>query len=395
MSTRISDLLDVLSDFGIEPGDSDLAELPEVGEIHEGETVYTTSIANVLGGAGDDEGLPGLDQGRLRDWRRRFEEIFGGMTSTPPSRGWERPRESIEPHCAWYCPVHFFGYGWGIYIRETCVLSAALDVAQCVNWGKYTDSFGKAMCEILRSAFYVFFLHEQFHHKVESIGFRFLVATASDRYRPYKKNVYRASYGTSDCLEESLANAESYRRLAEQRYLRRISGPVLEGLRSYLRWIIPSQPPGYAEGINYLTEKKYRDGLALLQSQILDGKVVPTTSKQRWRAAPNMITALADISDEIYVIVPGSTTPIFRPSTIDPGYTASTRDIAGALTKYHGYTHVQGGKGSHIKLKCPGKETIILPGNRAVISPGVVRQVLRVVGDHHISKLPDLLAGRL
>ena len=53
------------------------------------------------------------------------------------------------------------------------------------------------------------------------------------------------------------------------------------------------------------------------------------------------------------------------------------------------------GKGSHLRLKKPGAPTIILPGNRAVLSPGVVKQALEAVGGHHISRLPDLLAGRL
>ena len=30
--------------------------------------------------------------------------------------------------------------------------------------------------QLLRSAFYVLYLHEQFHHKVESLGFRLLIA---------------------------------------------------------------------------------------------------------------------------------------------------------------------------------------------------------------------------
>ena len=131
----------------------------------------------------------------------------------------------------------------------------------------------------MRSAFYVFFLHEQFHHKVESLGFRLLISVDSDRYRPYKAKVYRASYLTSACLEESLANAESYRRLSEPRYTRRVDKPILDGLREFLKATIPAHPPGYAEGAHYLTDDTYRDGLYNLQSQILDGAVIPRTQQ--------------------------------------------------------------------------------------------------------------------
>jgi predicted RNA binding protein YcfA (HicA-like mRNA interferase family) len=241
----------------------------------------------------------------------------------------------------------------------------------------------------------VFFLHEQFHHKVESLGFRLLISAGSDRYRPYKAKVYRASYGTSACLEESLANAESYRRLGEARYTHRVDQPIRDGLRKFLKATIPAQPPGYAEGAHYLTEDTYRDGLYNLQSQILDGAVIPTTPIGHWSIAPNMITALMDITDDIYVVLPRGARPIFRPTSVDPGVTVSTSALAGALTRHYGYEHVPGGKGSHIKLKKPGAQTIILPGNRPVLSPGVVKHALEAIGGHPISRLPDILNGRL
>ena len=45
----------------------------------------------------------------------------------------EQGGEPPEPHCAWYCPIHFFGHGWGIYIRESCILSHTKDIASFVN----------------------------------------------------------------------------------------------------------------------------------------------------------------------------------------------------------------------------------------------------------------------
>ena len=23
--------------------------------------------------------------------------------------------------CAWYCPIHYYSYDWGIYIKEDCI----------------------------------------------------------------------------------------------------------------------------------------------------------------------------------------------------------------------------------------------------------------------------------
>lgn len=405
MAINISEVLDILQAHDIVPEEpfegTDLPptqqpELPGIGEIEEGETVYSTSIGQVFGDD-DDDGIFGIDDPRIHEWWADIE----GIIERRRNENWPiippRPdrTEPPEPHCAWYCPIHFFGHGWGIYIRESCILSLTFDIARFVDWRLVRGSSSAIARQLLRSAFYVLFLHEQFHHKVESLGFRLLIATGADRYRQYKAKVYRRNYLTADCLEESLANAESYRRLSEDRYTKRVEKAIRDGLRKYLKASIPRQPPGYAQGVDYLPEPDYRTGLHKLQSQILDGATTPYTPMGHWSVAPNMITALTDITDDIYVILPRGARPIFRPTSVDPGFTASSRELEDALKKHHGYQHVPGGKGSHVKLKKPGAPTIHLPGNRAVVSPGVVKQALDAIGGYPIARLPDLLAGRL
>lgn len=410
MANNTSEILDVLSAHDIVPEEHahglDVPvtvgpEFPEISEIEEEEAVYTTSITEVF--REDDEdgrGILDIDDPRIREWWEDILRIRNGERPAQVRRatrvlGDERA-EPPEPHCAWYCPIHFFGHGWGIYIRESCILSHAKDIAAGVkSWHNVHVSPSSIARQLLRSAFYVFFLHEQFHHKVESFGFRLLIATGTDRYRPYKAKVYRAAYLTPDCLEESLANAESYRRLRERRYTDRVEKPILDGLRNFLRTTMPKQPPGYAEGVRYFSDASYRNGLYKLQSQARDGLLIPTTRIGHWSVAPNMITALTDITDDIYVVLPKGARPIFRPTSVDPGATVSTNALAGALTKHYGYQHVPGGKGSHVKLNKPGAQTIILPGNRPVLSPGVVKHALNAVGGHPISRLPDLLEGKL
>jgi hypothetical protein len=404
MTITTDGILDVLGAHGIRPLEASVggdesevpdAELPGIGEIQDGETVYTTSIAEVFRteepGLADPETLD-IGDPRIRGWSEEIERIMDNPTRNrvPRPRG-----EAPEPHCAWYCPIHYFGHGWGIYIREACILSHAIDIASFIHWPSVKAARREIPKQLLRSAFYVFFLHEQFHHKIESLGLRLLVATHHDCYRPYKKNVYRPTYLTPDCLEESLANAESYRRLGEARYVDRLDGAIRSGLRDYLKASISMQPPGYAEGLNYLSEAPYRRGLYSIQSQILDGVIPPITPSGYWSVAPNMITALIDISDEIYVILPRGGRPIFRPTSVDPGTTVSSHQLQRALMKHYGYRLVPGGKGSHVKLAKERAPTIILPGNRAVVSPGVVKQALNAIGGHPISKLPDFLEGKL
>lgn len=405
MPISVSSVLDVLAAHDINPLDDDRSDmdLPGIGQIDEGESIYSTSLNEVFGGNGetgkDGPDVTDSDDPRLREWWEEIERIIEDR-SYANERRFERRHSEIqrappEPHCAWYCPIHFFGHGWGIYIREECILSCASNIAAYVPWTAVRASRKEIAQQLLRSAFYVFFLHEQFHHKVESLGLRLLVATNRDRYRPYKAGVYRPTYLTSDCLEESLANAESFRRLSEPRYVKRVDSHIRIGLREYLKLSISMQPPGYSQGTNYFSEVQYRDGLFNLQTQVLDGVFPPISSAAHWAVAPNMITALTDITDDIYVVLPRGARPLFRPTAVDPGATVSSRALEGALTRHHGYQHVPGGKGSHVKLTKPGAPTIIIPGNRPVLSPGIVKHALDAIGGYPISRLQHLLDGRL
>jgi hypothetical protein len=183
MAVSTSEILDVLRARGILPLEDDWPELdlPGVGEIEEGETVYTTSLDEVF--PEDDQpegGLAGLDidDPRLREWWREIERTIDEPNEAARRRALGKRFAPPEPLCAWYCPVHFFGHGWGIYIREDCVLTYALDIATFINWPSVRIPRAEIPRQMLRSAFYVFFLHEQFHHKVESLGFRLLGAVA-------------------------------------------------------------------------------------------------------------------------------------------------------------------------------------------------------------------------
>ena len=405
MTVSSNQILEVLSSYDIRPMEDNFSEidLPGIGEIEDGEGIYTTSLKEIFSNNGDIQSSdwPKSDDPRLKEWEVELDEIIESSSKGDwPDDGllgrvFAQPTGQPEHPCAWYCPIHYFGHGWGIFIREDCILSHALDIAKFVPWSSVHLSKRKIRQQLLRSSFYVFFLHEQFHHKVESLGLRLLVATNKDHYRPYKKNVYRSTFLKPNCLEESLANAESLRRLSENRYSKRVDPSIRNGLKEFLKWSIPLQSPGYREGINFVSDRNYRDGLYKLQSQMLDGCVPPTTDPSHWSIAPNMITAISNIADDIYLILPKGSRPIFNATSVDPGSTASSQVVEGALKKHYGYHPVRGGKGSHVKLAKPKSPTIILPGNRSTLTPGVVKHVLDVIGGYPISRLPDLLSGKL
>ncbi len=406
MNLKLDSALDVLSANGIAYDDEAVPEMPDIGRVMPGETTYSTSLAAISGDYGESaraEWWP-ADGDDLEaelpdypDYWRQWALLRGIAQNKEANSGLSAVRrEPPEPHCAWYCPIHYYGHAWGIYIRQSCILAAALEIAGHVEWRKVKLS-GITPWEIgrqlLRGAFYALYLHEQFHHKVESLGFRLLVATGTDRYRRYKTAVYRPTFLTPNCLEESLANAESYRRVSEEHYKARQAEPFRTALRFYLELSFGVQPPGYSEALNFLGETASASGQHRLQSLILDGKSPPNTPITHWSVAPDVIRALMNVDSEIYVIVPTGASPLFRP-TIDPGYTVSTDAAKKGLVKHHGYNVVPGGKGSHVKLSKPGAATIVLTGNQDALSPGVLKDVLSKLGGHPLSRARDVLEGR-
>ena len=371
-----------------------MVELPDVGDIDDTESVYQLAYDTMMR---DDGEWMFSDNPRLRDWLDevgiRLEQDAPRESRTPPDQA-GRP---IEPHCAWYCPIHFFGHGWGIYLREECILSIGLSIASALSPQEVIAaglSRPQLGLYLLRAAFYVLFLHEQFHHKVESFGLRVHVSTQSSKYVPYKKSVYQPTWPSADCLEEGLANADSYLRLTEPRYRRRI-GPVLRATQSYLRHSFASQPPAYRNGLRYLAQRTFNHGLYRLQAQVLEGVLTPTMKSTDWVIAPRMTQSLFPVTSNIWVVVPRGVHPILPIGAVSPGFTASTRDVVGALERHYGYAQAPGGKGSHVKLKHPRRKTVVIPGNRRTLSPGAISHVLSALGDYSLSNLREFLEGTL
>jgi predicted RNA binding protein YcfA (HicA-like mRNA interferase family) len=300
--------------------------------------------------------------------------------------------------CAWYQPIHYFGYDWGIFIREDCLKSQAVRIASRLHPSDLQHIPGWAhqgpaalTKTMLRASFVCFYLHEQFHHKIESLGFRLHVARGQGSYLPYKKNVYRPNYLSDDCLEEALANADIYKRISEKAYKSVIGDVTVRAVKAYLEATFPSEQPGYRKAIDYLIDRRFQFGLSRLQNQVRYGTLHPTSPDWDWLLAPRMTQSFFNIKSEIYVVVPPGQRAIL-PTQIFPK-TCSTRDME-RICHSHGYSPVSGGKGSHIKLKSPGKPTITLPGNRKDLSPGVIRSVLRTLGPYNMNDLPNLIKSK-
>ena len=401
MSLTINQVLATLKEYDITPDEplalSDI-NLPAIGQIKESEIYYPMSLDDIL----DDnfsmeEALNGNVKGIISEWAYEIENL----TSSKESQIRERVLRKLDPPrrigrtqiCAWYCPIHYFGSDWGIYIRESCILDMAKELACWVDLGSLRIS-KVDMCEQLyRAAFFILYLHEHFHHRVESFGFRLLISAGEDKYYKYKENVYRKTHGRSNCLEETLANAYSYKKLKGMSVNKILPG-VQSGLLEYLKEeIFAYQPPGYKEAIHYLKDKEFSGALFKLQSQILEGDISPIMHDNSWLVANNMMRPLWNIDKNIYVIVPDGTRPI-RSRHIMPYGTCSSKKIITTLKKSGWTKHKTNGKGSHTQFFKDGFDVITVPKTDNC-SPPVMKNILKAMGGYKLGQLHDVLSGNL
>lgn len=334
----------------------------------------------------------------LDPWEVEVSEDFlgelGGIISIPEHQRVKGLVLNMDI-CAWYQPVHFYGFDWGIYIRESCIQQMALHVAAFLPyWARGsvpTAVLQRIAKACIRAGFAIFYLHEAFHHKTECFGIRNHVVRQISVYLPYFKNVYSSLKGTDDLLEEALANADMWRRLGTKPYKQWLGPTVFKAARKFLSASFPMEPKGYRQAVKYLDAGAFNAGENLLQGQIHEASPTPFYSTARWDLAPRMLQSFLPITSDIYTVVRAGQFPIFGSITSLPK-TCSTGAMI-KLAENRGWKRADGGKGSHVKLKKPNSPVIILPGNRKELSLGVAKQILRILGGYALHELPDLLKG--
>ncbi len=145
-----------------------------------------------------------------------------GQVSDEDSGGWERVedwlREEVRPRggppppvdpdaLAWYQPLHYFATNWGTYIREAAVMDLAAYIVEAMPPERRFER--DAIFGATRMGLGVLYLHEAFHHRVESFAIGLEIAEHVKRYCPYHDAVYKpqVAAGSDELLEESLATA--------------------------------------------------------------------------------------------------------------------------------------------------------------------------------------------
>jgi hypothetical protein len=295
--------------------------------------------------------------------------------------------------CAWYAPIHFYGHRWGIYMREDCIRSLALAISGFLPSSAGTLPKRRLFQQLIRGAAYSLFLHEQYHHKVESFAFRLHVSSGVPAYRAYSKQVYRALVNTPDQLEEALANADSYLRLTQNHYTKAITPLVLKATRAYLRDTFPFEPPGYREAQHYLTASAFQDGQNELLCRVRAANLHHGRKPADWELATGMTRGMFKVTDAISVLVPRGGQVKMPVKYLLPVPTCRPDEMI-RLYKSAGYT-VRQGRGSHIILEAEGRPSMTIPETHDELSIGVAKNALRVLGDYKIADLPRLVRDGL
>ena len=312
----------------------------------------------------DNAFIPGLGLGRDADELR----LLG-----------ERATPKIWESCAWYSPMQQYGPDWGIYIRQECITELAYEISYFAWDSPPTPETAR---QLRTAAFFVLFLHEQFHHKLEGFGIRLALADRSmpDHWHRYDTAVYLPTLGTDMNLEEALANADAYHRLGTLPYSRVLQPKIRAATRRWLRWRFDHvDPPGYRMARYYLSKASLDAGAEVLQTQVLEASTTPISNPAHWRAGPHLLRSIFPITADIYLVFPKGSAPTF-PTTGKP-FTVPVREVERWLVRHGAFRELPGrGKGDHRRYERHDGLQVGLDGGARELSRTIERSIAKSLG---------------
>lgn len=313
-------------------------------------------------------------------------EVIAQQMNEEIGRGPYSPPEEVLDAYAWYLPFHYFWYDSGIYLSEVAIWECAKAILSRIPAPRRYELASAYQAH--QAALAVLFLHEEFHHKVESFATRIEVVRASKVYNPYKTQVYRPLVARDDdrLMEESLACAEMIGRLGEPTYTKVIPADIRRATREWLHEWIPTLSAIYRRGADLASNEPYSDARKLMYGQIDEAAISPVRDAAVWTLAPDMIRGFLNVRRIAYVVIPIGTKPLIPwfQRYADP-LSVSTRSARQAL-RVAGWAEVSGGDGSHAKFEKAGHRPFILP-KRKDLSIGLQKHLARAVGAANIRDL--------
>jgi predicted RNA binding protein YcfA (HicA-like mRNA interferase family) len=235
-----------------------------------------------------------------------------------------------------------------------------------------------------RAGMSILYLHEAFHHKIESLAIRFEIVERTRRYLPYSNAVYipLIKQKSDDVLEEALACAEMYRRFKNEKLYRRgVPKLVRDATIAMLPDWFRTLPPSYREAGRYLFDRTFDHAQRTLVSQVHEAAAAPKRQASEWNLAPHLCRGLFDCQRITHVLVPKGQEPILPWIGHAPALPSVSSRKAIRHLEHRGWKIDPGrGKGSHVRLKHIGMQPLTIPANRESLSPLVLKSVANALG---------------
>lgn len=311
-------------------------------------------------------------------------KVLEDLDFQPPDRVARRQRTQNDVKergfeaIAWYQSHHVWtDETWGIYID-----AAKLD--------DFSDSIfedlkiGRGHLPFELAAFVGFGLvleHEFFHARVEAAASWLELSALQPRYRRYGRQVYDALAGSSDWLEEALANWSSwawFKSAPVQEHLSGRYGGVADRLGRAVEATLDLSPPGYRDWRNGQNRSAWR----IFSTQLAQGTpnfrpksvglpldsllVGPLPYDLRISDVPIRFVGRGLIADRL----------LSRSASFN---VPPRSELERALRYFKHAKDSVAGKGSHEKWTGPDQRAFVLP-RRDPVSPGVFRTFLHHVG---------------
>lgn len=301
-----------------------------------------------IGGAGFDPSHPG---GVVQRWRG---------TPIPPADA-----------LAFYLPFHFYHpTWWGIYL-----------IREGVEWLRdfVVHHSGGAVprATAFRVARMFLYGHEQFHHISECFSTRLEVTHRSPLYRVPVWQHYKATWGTSACTEEALANAWGYDKARQ--YGKRLSSGEWSASSTALVDFIKSSPPGYSEGFRYLKKVRFESQRRAMAEEYHHA-ALPTIARRHpeiWLASPHAFHGIARITSRVNYLVRKKSPLAWRAAV--GSLPLRYREVSRALRGL-GCVYEAPGKGSHERWRTQNGRLISVPRHTNDMKAGTLRSIFKEAG---------------
>ena len=358
----------------------DVGEYGSWPEADETDSIYPIDFDS-LGADAQDFSSPNSDFVEQPVGIRVDEQVVEAVLNGPDTL---RGRDNAVPPpdvLGWYQPIHFFAGNWGIFIRESALVALARDLAP--RFEPFAGRRGTLshVAVLLRSAFSYVFLHEQYHHKIESLAIRLHVIERRPVYPPYMRFITTVA-GTENDYEEAVANADAWLRLDTLPYSNWFARDERRVIQSWMLDLFENSPPPYKPAVRILTGPSPRDQFSeaedRLTARVQEARLFPTRADPADFATTTHLTqSLFNIRQSLWSVVPAGNEPMLP--RLPGALPLQSAKLERYITK-NGWEIVRGaGKGSHAKFRNNRGEMIVLSHNKDV-SRQVLDSTARTLG---------------